>query len=40
MLSRWNNQNMAQLQRMREREREMNILRNIQLNGPSDGGVY
>jgi len=37
---RWNSQTMDELQRMREREREMNLLKNMQMNQPMDGGVY
>ena len=38
---RWNSQTMDELQRMREMERERNLLRNMKLpNQPMDGGVY
>ena len=31
---------MDELQRMREREREMNLRKNMQMSQPMDGGVY
>ena len=38
---RWNTKKMDELQRIRERERELNILRNIQLNRQTgEGGKY
>jgi len=38
---RWNSKKMDELQRIRERERELNILRNIQLNRQNgEGGKY
>lgn len=40
MSFRWNSQTMDELQRMREREREMNLMRNMQQSQPMDGGVY
>ena len=38
---RWNSQNMDEMQRMREREREMNLMKNMKnMHQPMDGGVY
>ena len=31
---------MDELQKMREREREMNLMRNMHQSQPMDGGVY
>ena len=40
-LSRWNSQSMDEMQRMREREREMNLMKNMKnMHQPMDGGVY
>ena len=38
---RWNSQTMDDMQRMREREREMNLMKNMKnMHQPMDGGVY
>jgi len=37
---RWNSQTMDELQRMREREREKNLMKKMHQRQPMDGGVY